>query len=58
MLYEVITGVLPGAADEKGPPASLLGVVTTTLKYRDLQAIAKTKNVPNVKEVAGYVSGA
>ena len=36
-----LVGVLPGAANEKGPPASVLGIVTTTLKYDDLKAILK-----------------
>jgi putative ABC transport system permease protein len=52
-----LVGVLPGASDEKGPPASVFGVVVTTLKYADLQALLKTKNVPNVVSGAGYVTG-
>ena len=52
-----LIGVLPGASDEKGPPAAALGVVTTTLKYSDLQAILKKKNIPNVVSASGYVSG-
>lgn len=52
-----LVGILPGASDEKGPPASALGVIVTTLKYKDLQSIANTKNVPNVTHVAGYVTG-
>lgn len=52
-----LIGVLPGASDEKGPPASALGVVTTTLKIEDLKAVLQRKNVPNVVAVCGYVSG-
>lgn len=52
-----LIGVLPGASDEKGPPASALGVVTTTLKQADLDAILKKKNVPNAVAASGYVSG-
>lgn len=52
-----LVGVLPGASDEKGPPASALGIVTTTLKYDDLKAIANKKNVPEVTNVTGYVTG-
>jgi len=33
-----LIGVLPGKADEKGPPASVMGVVVTTLKYEDIEA--------------------
>jgi putative ABC transport system permease protein len=53
-----LIGILPGASDEKGPPASVFGVVVTTLKYKDLQAIGNQKNVPSVVDVAGYVTGA
>jgi putative ABC transport system permease protein len=52
-----LIGVLPGASDEKGPPASVFGVVITTLKYEDLQAILKKKNVPNAVTGSGYVTG-
>jgi len=53
-----LIGVLPGASDEKGPPASVLGIVTTTLKYDDLLAILKKNNVPNAIDAVGYVTGA
>lgn len=49
--------VLPGASESDGPPASALGVVTTTLKNSDLEAIRKTRNVPHAEEVSGYVTG-
>ena len=52
-----LVGILPGASDEKGPPASALGIVTTTLKTSDLEAIMLKKNVPNVIAISGYVSG-
>lgn len=52
-----LVGILPGASDEKGPPASALGVVTTTLVYDDLQAVLKKKNVPDAIAASGYVSG-
>lgn len=52
-----LIGVLPGASDEKGPPASALGIVTTTLKYEDLQALLRKNNAPNIIEAAGYVTG-
>jgi len=52
-----LIGVLPGASDEKGPPASALGVVTTTLKIDDLKAVLQRKNAPNVVAACGYVSG-
>lgn len=52
-----LIGVLPGASDEKGPPASVLGIITTTLKYKDLQSVLQKKNVPNAVDAAGYVTG-
>jgi putative ABC transport system permease protein len=52
-----LVGILPGAADEKGPPASVLGIVTTTLKTSDLDAIMMEKNVPNAIAASGYVTG-
>ena len=52
-----LIGVLPGASEEKGPPASALGVVITTLKYDDLKALLMKNNVPNVQDGAGYISG-
>ena len=52
-----LVGVLPGASDEKGPPASALGIVTTTLKQSDLDAVLLKKNVPNAIAASGYVSG-
>ena len=52
-----LIGVLPGASDEKGPPASAMGIVVTTLKYADLVALKEKKNVPNLADVTAYVSG-
>ncbi len=49
--------VLPGASEKTGPPASALGVVTTTLKYDDLKAIKGKKRVAHVVSAAGYVTG-
>ena len=50
-----LVGILPGASDESGPPASALGVVTTTLKMSDLDAIIKQN--PHITARSGYVSG-
>ncbi len=52
-----LVAVMPGASDEEGPPAAVLGVTITTLKYDDLQEIRKGKNIPEVEDAAGYVSG-
>ena len=52
-----LIGVLPGASEESGPPASVMGVVITTLKYDDLKALLEKNNVPNAESGAGYISG-
>ena len=52
-----LIGVLPGASDEKGPPAAAMGISITTLKYADLQALRNKRNVPEVIAGAGYVLG-
>lgn len=52
-----LVGVLPGASNKNGPPASALGIVTTTLKEEDLHAILLKKNVPNAIAASGYVTG-
>ena len=49
-----LIGVLPGKAEDKGPPAQVLGIIITTLKYSDFEAIADKKNVPNLAAAAAY----
>lgn len=50
-----LIGVLPGNADEKGMPASAMGVVITTLTYDDAMALKNKNNVPNITDVVAYV---
>lgn len=52
-----LVGILPGASDEKGPPAIVYGIVTTTLKESDMKAIKNKNNAPDVEEACGYVTG-
>lgn len=52
-----LIGILPGASEEKGPPASAMGAVVTTLKNSDLQALLNKNNVPDAVKASGYVSG-
>jgi putative ABC transport system permease protein len=52
-----LVGILPGASDENGPPAAAMGIVTTTFKYDDLEAIKNKNNVPETQDAAGYVMG-
>ncbi|MFA6228080.1 MAG: ABC transporter permease [Patescibacteria group bacterium] len=50
-----LIGVLPGASDENGPPASAFGIILQTLKYEDAQAIAQT--IPHASAVSSYNTG-
>jgi len=52
-----LVGVLPGASDEKGPPAQAMGIIITTLKYDDFLALTDKKNVPEVELGSAYVQG-
>lgn len=49
-----LIGVLPGAADDAGPPASALGIQITTLKYEDALAL---RDLPHILSVCPYVKG-
>jgi putative ABC transport system permease protein len=49
--------VLPGAAEDTGPPASAFGVVVTTLTANDALAIGERSNVKNVTAVTAYIIG-
>ncbi|HLD28513.1 MAG TPA: ABC transporter permease [Patescibacteria group bacterium] len=50
-----LVAILPGAADENGPPASVFGIVLTTLKYED--AVAIKNEVANVTAISSYNTG-
>ncbi|MEN8251988.1 MAG: ABC transporter permease [Patescibacteria group bacterium] len=52
-----LVGILPGAAEDDGPPPSAMGIVVTTLVNSDLEAIRKETNVPHALAVSGYVTG-
>lgn len=52
-----LIAVLPGASDDEGPPAAVMGISITTLNYNDLVALRNEKNVPEVETGAGYVLG-
>ncbi len=52
-----LIGIMPGASDEKGPPATAMGMVIKTLKYDDLEALREKNNVPGISSGAGYVTG-
>lgn len=52
-----LVGVLPGKSDDNGPPAAVYGIVVTTLKDQDREAIL-TQGNPHVVAGTGYVRGA
>jgi putative ABC transport system permease protein len=49
-----IIGILPGASEEDGPPATVMGIVITTLTYEDSLALNDKKNVPNIVDLVAY----
>lgn len=49
-----LVGVTPGASQENGPPASVFGVVITTLNLDDAKEIRK---LPHLLAVVPYVNG-
>jgi len=49
-----LVGILPGKSENNGPPASVMGVVVTTLSYDDLKAI---RQAPYVLAASGYNKG-
>jgi ABC-type antimicrobial peptide transport system permease subunit len=51
-----LIGILPGASESNGPPASVFGINITTLKYADGQAIKS--QIPEIVDFTAYVRGA
>ena len=51
-----LIAVLPGSSDENGPPSSAFGIVITSLKYEDGEAIING-NSPYISSLAMYLSG-
>ncbi|MFH1946805.1 MAG: ABC transporter permease [Candidatus Magasanikbacteria bacterium] len=51
-----LIGVMPGASEEDGPPASVMGIIITTLKYEDGEEILK-RGCDCIESLTMYVSG-
>ena len=49
-----LVGILPGSGGKDGPPAAVFGIVITTLKDSDAEAIKN--NIDNVTAVSAYVT--
>jgi len=47
-------GVIPGAADDNGPPASVMGITVTTLKLKEVDDLEK---IPHIEAITAYVRG-
>ncbi|MDD5749156.1 MAG: ABC transporter permease [Patescibacteria group bacterium] len=50
-----LLGILPGASDDSGPPAAVMGINITTLVNDDIRAIES--QVPEIIAATGYVRG-
>lgn len=51
-----LVAVLPGTPNDDGPPSSVFGIVNTSLKYKDGEAIING-NSPYILSLAMYLSG-
>lgn len=49
-----LVGILPGKAEKNGPPASVLGVIITTLKYGDAEALLNKNRFPHIISNVAY----
>jgi putative ABC transport system permease protein len=52
-----LIGILPGASDAKGPPASVFGIQVKTLINDDIKAISNDGRAHHIVAVAGYAQG-
>jgi len=49
--------ILAGSSDPNGPPASVMGIVVTTLTAEDGEALLNKRNVSHITAVNAYISG-
>ncbi|MBI5466024.1 MAG: ABC transporter permease [Candidatus Kerfeldbacteria bacterium] len=52
-----LVGVLPGASDDKGPPASVFGIQVKTLVNDDVKALLADSRTSHLTAVSGYAQG-
>jgi len=52
-----LIGILPGASDTKGPPATVFGIQVKTLVNDDIKVLQDQANALHIKALAGYVRG-
>ncbi|MCK9578092.1 ABC transporter permease [bacterium] len=51
-----LIAILPGSSDDSGAPASAFGIITTSLKNKDIEDIINLHN-PHIEGVSMYVKG-
>jgi len=51
-----LIGVLPGSSNEDGPPASAMGIVITSFKNKDVEAVMNAGN-SHLVAATGYIRG-
>lgn len=52
-----LVGVLPGASEDTGPPASVFGVQVKTLVNDDVEALLRDGRTAHIVAASGYASG-
>lgn len=52
-----LISVTPGKTEKNEPPASVMGIVITTLTYEDYEAILNKSRMPDLKAVTALTSG-
>jgi len=52
-----LISIIPGASDDEGPPAALMGIVVTTLMPKDLEALLNDVSLPEIEAASGYARG-
>jgi len=46
--------IMPGKSEENGPPASVMGIIITTLTYEDAKSLLEKKNSQYITDVSVY----
>lgn len=52
-----LVAILPGGSEDNGPPAAAMGIVITTLKKSDIDALRVPGVAPHLVAATGYVKG-
>ena len=52
-----LISIMPGASDDEGPPAAVMGIVVTTLVRDDLEALLNDVSLSEIEAGSGYARG-